>query len=176
MARRQQRQSFQNRRRPNRDWTGLAPAAFTAVPAASKVLISTVVLANPGIDETILRVVGGVRVISDQVVAIEDQLGAIGMHLITDTAFAIGITAIPDPVTDINDDGWFMYQAFGQRISIVSAVGFDGNMGEFYPIDSSAKRVIEGGSRVAVVVANAHATHGFQVALSFRMLAMVRGT
>ncbi len=176
MARRFQRQSQVRRRTPNRSWSGTQTVAFTVIPAASKVLLSTFVLSNPNIDETILRVVGGVGVASDQNVASEAQIGAVGLHLITDNAFAIGITAIPDPITDITSDGWFMYQLFNQRNNFATAVGFDSIQMMWYPIDSTAKRVIVEGSRVAVVAANAHATNGMQIGLSFRMLMQVRGT
>ena len=59
------------RKRHNNSWAAVIFSAFVTVPAASKVLLGTLVLSNPGIDETILRVVGNVVVESDQVGAAE---------------------------------------------------------------------------------------------------------
>jgi len=176
LARRQTRQFPTQRRRANRDWAGIVSTAFVAVPAASKVLLGTFVLANPGIDETILRTVGVLTVQSDQAAASENQLGAIGMRIVTDRAGTVGITAIPDPVTEVSDDGWFMYQGFAQAFTFLDSTGFDSDAGHTYAIDSSAKRVLEDGSRIAIVVANASSSHGLQVAIVLRLLAMVRGT
>ena len=175
MARRQN-QFRQSSSRPNRAWAGAAPAISTVVPAASKVLLSTVVLSNQGIDETILRVVGSVSILSDQVASSELQYGAVGMCLVTDTAAAAGIASIPDPVTDVQDDVWFFYQGFSQEFIVLTAVGSEPHFVTTYAFDSKAKRIFHLGSTVAVVAANAHATHGFAVALNFRLLSMVRGT
>ena len=176
MARRQFRQSFQRSSRPNRGWGGTVPAAITAVPAASKALVAVFTLDNQGIDETILRVVGGVHVISDQVASSEDQFGAIGMMLATDTAVATGITALPDPVTDVSDDYWFFYQSFAQRFILLSSVGFEADAGRWYPFDSKAKRILESGHQVVLIAANANATHGFNISVNLRVLSQVRGT
>ena len=129
-------------------------------------------LSNPGIDETILRVVGGLWITSDQTGAAEEQVGACGMIVVSDRAITTGITAIPDPVTEIGDDGWFLYVPFAQS----SARALTGLMGYWYPFDSKAKRIITDGFSVAVVIANASSVHVLQFALSFRFLTQVRGT
>ena len=171
---RSQRQ-FSRRSRPNRTWTGLVQSSLTTVSASSKVLISSVVLSNQGIDETILRVVGGLRIMSDQTAATEDQIGAFGLVIITDAAFAIGITAISDPVTEISDDGWMTYVPFAQRFRFLDASGFSEPAGGWYPFDSRGKRILSSGQRIAVVIANAGST-GLLVSVTFRLLAQVRGT
>ena len=108
-------QRFQNRsprrsgKRANRAWVGAFSVGIVNIPANSAVLISSFALSNPGIDETVLRTVGSIYVASDQTAANEAQLGAFGLILVTDQALSVGITAIPDPITDINDDGWFVY-------------------------------------------------------------------
>ena len=82
--------------------------AFTTVPAASKVLISTFVLADALVDLTILRTVGRFSVGSDQSAGLEPQIGAWGLILVTDRAVAAGVASIPGPFTDAPDDGWFL--------------------------------------------------------------------
>ncbi len=175
MARRQLRQ-FSRQSRPNRGWAGSVAAAQTTVPAASKVLISTFSLDNDGIDETILRTVGMFQITSDQVAANELQLGAVGMCIVTDTAIATGITAIPDPVTDAGDDVWLLYKSFTQEFLQLDATGVYPQFATQYEFDQKAKRIVHSGMAGAIVVANAHATHGFQIALNLRVLSQVRGT
>ena len=150
--------------------------AQTTVPANSKVLIGTFSLDNSGIDETMLRCVGGFSVASDQSAATETQLGAVGMAVVSSAAAAVGITAIPDPIADVIDDLWFFYHSFAQEFNFQSAVGVDADFATWYPFDQHAKRILSEGSVIALVASNAHATHGFRIAFFLRMLAMVRGT
>ena len=176
MARRQ-RSQFQSRRRsPNKNWAGLVATSEINVPAASKVLLSTLVLDNPGIDETILRTVGSVSIAPDQVAVTELQIGAIGLCIVSDTAAAAGIASLPDPVTDVADDVWLWYQAFAFELSFASAVGFDSNFAHMIQYDSRAKRIIQNGMSGVFVIANAHANHGFRVMHNSRVLTMIRGT
>ena len=175
MARRQQR-NFVRSSRPNRDWTGSIPVITIMIPAASKVLLASFALNNPGIDETILRTVGGVAVASDQTAQTENQIGAVGMCLVTDTALAAGIASLPDPVTDFSDDVWFMYQPFAQLTRFNDATGINFNAMTWYPFDSKAKRIMHNGMSLVVVAANASATEGMFVTMIFRMLSQVRGT
>ena len=165
-----------HRRPPNRAWAGIVPAAAVTIPANTAVLLATFTLDNDGIDETVLRVVGGVQVASDQLASSESQIGAIGMCVVTDTAAALGITAIPDPVSDVGDDVWFFYQGFAQQVTVLTAVGIAGDLSTWYPFDQKAKRIIHSGQTIALVGANAHATNGMAVTVVMRILGMVRGT
>jgi len=97
-------------------------ALDVVLPAASKVLLETVVLSNPGINETVRRTRGGVFVSSDQGAAVELQTGAFGAIIVSDTAVAAGVASLPDPVTDASDDGWFVWVPFTQ----ISAAGNGG--------------------------------------------------
>ena len=89
----------------NRGWSGLSLLDIQ-VPAVSKIFLGSFQLNNDGIDETVLRSVG------DWTVAGQSDgtyLVAIGMILVTDTALAEGVAAIPFPLFDIESDGWFLY-------------------------------------------------------------------
>jgi len=161
--------------RPNRSWGGLAFATYTTVGAASKVLLGSLTLSNPGIDETHLRTVGVLSVRSDQKVASEDMLGAIGMILVSDQALATGITAIPGPTTDIADDGWLFYQPIVQTFEFVSSVGFDSQGAVQYHFDSKGKRIVHDGVSIALVAQNSGST-GWAVGVVLRTLSQVTGT
>ena len=165
-----------NRSTPNRSWSAFNTAAPVAVPAASKVLLGSFSLTNPGIDETVLRTVGAFAVQSDQLGATEDQLGAFGMYVVTDRAIAIGLSAIPGPVTNAATDGWFMWKPILQEFAFGTGVGFIADMATRYDFDSKAKRIVNNGFGIAIMVENIHATHAFEITTSFRLLSMVRGT
>jgi len=133
-------------------------------------------LSNSNIDETILRTVGKFAVASDQAAASEIQVGAFGLILVSDAAVAVGITAIPGPITDSSDDGWFVYVPIVQSVEFISAVGVRPDWATCYDFDSKAKRKIEEGRQLAIVVENAHASFGFEITFAFRLLSMVSGT
>ena len=160
----------------NRSWAGGVETVYTVVPAASKILLSSFTLSNPGIDETVLRTVGLISIASDSVSASEAQIGAFGMIVVSTTALAVGITAIPSPVTDISDDGWFNFQAFANDQKLLSSVGLIADFSKEYIFDSKAKRVVSEGQAIAVVAENAHSATGLTIQASIRMLSMVRGT
>ncbi len=161
---------------PNRSWAGFNTASPVVVAAGTKVLLATLVLSNPGIDETVLRNVGVVSIQSDQSAATEQQIGAFGMIQVTDIAAAAGVASIPGPITDGTDDGWFTYVPFAQAFQFKTGVGFQGNVAQLYQFDSKARRRTSEGQLLAMVVENAHATHGLQIAVVLRTLSMVSGT
>ena len=167
MARVRARPRFAGRgRRPGGTWSRGIQASLTNVPAASKVLIDTFVLDNVSIAETVRRTLGHFIVTSDQDGADEQQLGAFGLVRISDAAGAIGITAMPGPVTERNDDGWFVWQSILSRgdASIAPA-----GQNQMYAFDSKGMRRIEEGFRIVVVVENSHATHGFDFGLGISL-------
>ena len=160
---------------PTRIWTGTGASVYTTVLAATKVLLGSFT-STANIDETVLRCVGAFAVKSDQDAASEDQLGAFGLCVVTDRAVAIGFTAVPGPVTNIADDVWSTYMTIAQSFEFQSAVGVNPDMAQLYHFDSRAKRKIPDGYSLAVMVENAHATHGFEIALTVRVLSMIPGT
>ncbi len=164
---------IQTRRPANRGWDGFVTTAPVAVPAGSKVLINTFALNNPGIDETALRTVGVMSVVSDQKNGDEQQIGAFGLIVINDTALALGITGMPGPVTGIGEDGWFLYVPFANTFLIATQVGFESPAGDSIRFDSRAKRKVHDGTGLAAVVENAHATHAFNFQVVYRILSMV---
>ena len=158
----------------NRAWGGISDLA-NAIGGSSKVLLGSLTLSNPGIDETMLRVVGVLSVLSDQVAASEVQHGAFGMIVVTDTALAAGAASIPGPVTDIADDGWFVHVPFVNQFSLLSSVGFEGNSSTSRYFDFKSKRIVHDGQSIAIMVENIGGT-GFTFNTILRVLSMVRGT
>jgi len=174
MARRQ----FQRSRtsRPNRGWAASMATTTTSIAAGTKVLIGSFGPSAVGVDETVLRTVGGIYVASDQTAASEVQIGAFGMINVTDRASAAGVASIPGPGTDAADD-WFLHVSFGAQNYFSSTVGRGPNEGNWYTFDSKAKRILQGvGEELVMIVENLGTVHGFTVIIMLRILAQVRGT
>ena len=144
-------------------WTrfdgGLTPAI--AVAAATKVLLST--FSPTTFSLTVRRTIIQVHVATDQLAASEEQVGAIGMLVVTDTAAAAGVASIPGPSTDASDDTWFLHKFFANTFRFGSAVGFDSIGGLSFEVDSRGQRKLPAGKVLALVVENASAAQGFVI-------------
>jgi len=140
------------------------------VAGGTKVLLGFFFLAT-AFEETVVRVRGMMTVITDQTVAGEPQVGAFGMIRVTDRAIAIGATAIPGPMTDGDDDGWFVWTPFAQIQQ--SAVTGSNNSVE---IDSKAQRIVREGQQLAVMFETAPVpnSEGVRVTVNLRALSRFR--
>ena len=154
-------------------WVGGADlAAYFAVAAASKVLNQTFTPGSGNFDApfTIVRTRGIVSIRTDQVVAAEEQIGALGFLVGNDQAIGVGATALPGPIVNIDSDKFFVWQPLAASNTLLSSVGFEPQMATTWTFDSKAMRKVKEGEGVAVMFENAHATHGFEAWLQFRML------
>ena len=148
--------SFRPRARPNVEWSDLSDVL--TVVASGKVLLAGLT-STIELQQTILRVRTMLGVGSDQVIASEQQIGAFGMIIVTDDAFAAGASAIPGPVSDPSAD-WFVYQPFIQSFQFDTAAGFDHAAFHQYDVDSKAKRVLEATETVAIMIELASDSEG----------------
>jgi len=136
-------------------------------------LIGSITLSNAGIGEVVRRTRGRWLVLSDTQAAYEEGIAALGFIVVTDTALGVGATAIPGPVTDANDDGWFVWEPWLGLVGgcavggSPSTVAGNNNSNEF---DSKAMRRVEEGFSVAVMIENASAAFALDVAMSFSTL------
>ena len=97
---------------------------------------------------TIVRIRGVVKVTNATAgVALDGFFGAHGMCIVTNEAFAVGITAVPTPLDDEDWDGWMWHSYFDVRAP--TATFADGvNAGAIYSnieIDSKSMRKIPDG-------------------------------
>ncbi len=164
------------RKTTNYNWSIIADIGNSIGTGVTKVVLGSLALSNQGIDETFLRFVGMLSVESDQLIATEAQIGAFGMIVVTDNAFGVGATAIPGPITDGADDGWFVHVPFSNTFSFVSGVGFDANFATQRYFDFKSKRITHSGDTIALVVESAAGSGGFTFSVIARALGMVRGT
>ncbi len=105
-----------------------------------------------------------VMIQSDQTAADELQFGALGFVVVNDLAAGIGAAAIPGPITDDDDDGWFVW------LPVMASFDSGIEKSQFYQFDSKAMRRVEEGFQVAVMFENASAATGLQVSVAFSML------
>ncbi len=117
---------------------------------------------------TIVRTRGMLLVNSDQTVATERQLGAFGMAIVSDQAVAIGITAIPTPITDRDSDLWFLYEPFARMQNVADATGVSAYSPQVF--DSKAMRKVEDGQEMVGVAELDTLSDGATFQQTFRML------
>ena len=165
------RRSFVGRRAPGRltEWGALAFASAEDPLAANSVVLLAVGDAT-FLDKrplTIVRTVGSLSVQSDQNVAVEYPFGAWGMAIVSDQAVAIGVTAVPNPVSNVTSDLWFAYGSFSAEGSASTNVGRPLMQ---FPFDFRSQRKVQDGENVIIVVANASAADGLNFVLNLRFL------
>ena len=97
---------------------------------------------------TIIRTHMDFMLISDQAVAIENQACAFGLAVVSEEAVAVGVTAIPTPVSSNGSDLWFLYQVMFAKESNLTDRSQPAN---FYSVDSKAMRKVEDGSELVGV-------------------------
>ena len=169
MPRARARITTRSRKIVNYSWA-VQTISATTVPPLSKILMGTFVLSTE-FDETVTRVRGILSVTSDSAIVVERQIGGWGLIRVSDSAAAIGITAIPSPVFNGSDDGWMVWVPFAAQSSFSTGAGHQGAQ---YAVDSKAQRIIREGQVVAVVVENSDSLHGLSIIQNIRLLARFR--
>ncbi len=108
---------------------------------------------------------------TDQTVANELFGCAIGQCVVSDQSVAIGVTAVPTPVTDLGSDLWLMHDTSMGSTENLSAVGFTPRAGYVKDYDSRAMRkVVEGQDIMLVAEGLGAISEGFVLAHQGRML------
>jgi len=118
---------------------------------------------------TIVRTRGLLYHHSDQVSANEAYQAAYGMAVVSEQAAAIGVTAIPTPITDQGSDFWFLYELLFGRFNFITGTGTNSPSGVQVPIDSKAMRKVDISENIVTVVETAGG-NGMTLVDSFRML------
>ncbi len=163
---------FQNRggvrrgRGPQRvaQWVGSADQGSVAVTAGAKVVIQSNALLE---NATIVRVRGQLTTFPTVASADLNIIGAYGIGIVSDEAFAAGAASIPGPWSNKDWGGWFVWLPISWRFEFISGVGVL-QAGITSVIDSKAMRKI-GLNETVVVVAESQGS-AFDVMDPFRML------
>jgi len=121
----------------------------TAVLAAS--LNAAALLLRPF---TVVRTRGIMHVISDQAASTETYGVAMGLAVVSDQASAVGVTAVPTPITDRDSDLFFVYEEIISRFEFKTGVGFEASTGTLMAWDSKAMRRVNGDQDIVLTVEN----------------------
>ncbi len=157
------------RRSRESTWVTLAPVNVTMTAAGGTIIGSLNAAALALRPFTIVRARFKYMVRSDQAAAIETQVGAIGIAVVSDESIAAGVGSIPTPITEIGSDLWLLHEIFMSMESNLTDRSLNGSVGE---IDSKAMRKVEAGQDIAIVaeMSTASSTGGMVVSLGGRML------
>ncbi len=107
---------------------------------------------------------------SDQLIATETQVVAVGLAVVSDQASAIGVSAVPTPVTDLASDAWYLHQWIMNEMFFITGVGFEAGMNKEADWDSKAMRRIEDGFDNILVVEAPAGLDGLNISLAGRQL------
>jgi len=133
-----------------------AQTAFVALGGSSILLSQVFVPFDAG--ETVIRTRGLFGWMSDQSTADEEQMGAIGIGVVTEQAATLGASAVPAPDTDAGWDGWLWHSYFASKFEFITGAGFDQQGMSRITIDSKAMRKVGDNERIVVVVQNSSPT------------------
>ena len=138
------------RRRETLWFSGTAMTVSPSAPSTATLLASLNAAALALRPFTVVRVRGIIHIQSDQAAATERQSLGYGLAVVSEQAVAIGVTAIPTPVTDDGSDLWFVYQRVMSSLAVVSAASaFE--IGKVFEFDSKAMRKVEDGQDLVEV-------------------------
>jgi len=117
---------------------------------------------------TIIRTRGVISVQSDQEVADEEGIFGMGYAVVSDDASAIGITAVPTPITDQASNLWFVYEEIPWSWRIVTSGA--GKTVTHQAFDSKGMRKVEVGQDIVNVVENNSSAFGCEFSVDSRLL------
>ncbi len=119
---------------------------------------------------TVVRTRGILHINSDQSAADESYGVDLGMAVVSAQASAIGVTAVPTPLTDKGSDLFFVYEQLFGRLFVGggSGTGVPTMASNFLQWDSKAMRKVQDDEDVVLTIENEIA--GAIAIVSFRML------
>ncbi len=131
-------------------WIGVSLGEIALVSASVQLLGVLNAAALAFRPFTVIRTRMDFNFSSDQEAADETPHGAFGMIVVNEKAAALGVTGIPGPTSQINDD-FFVWQGMSSNYQFVSATGSPGTIGKGYTVDSKAMRKVDTGDNVAIM-------------------------
>ena len=148
------------------------PPTFTALGAAgTAAILASLTAAELALRPfTVVRTRGILAVESDQSAATEIYHASYGLAVVSEQAFAIGVTAVPTPGTDRASDLWFVYEDVMGLFTFKSGVGFEEPSSAIKYFDSKAMRKVEDGQDLVVVTEANTNSNGLQIRNAGRIL------
>ncbi len=163
-------QSFVRGKSRETVWVGLSPTTVVMTGLGGTIVFS---LAAPGLalrPFTVVRSKISVYVRSDQEAAAELQMGAVAIAIVTDQASAIGVTAVPTPITDIDSDSFLLYGSFLNAQGTNTGAGSQVPSGHQIDFDSKAMRKVTESDDLIVVTEIDSTSAGVSLLITGRLL------
>ncbi len=150
-------------------WIGPAAQSFIAVGGGAKVIIASFDgSANNVRKPTIVRSRGQLAVKPTSFAADNNIVGAFGICIVSDRAFAAGAALIPGPFTDAGWDGWFVWRSFSLAVEFLDSTGVVFNGALVMEIDSKAMRKVTDDETIVLMAESLD--NNMQVSAPIRML------
>ena len=112
---------------------------ITLTGSGATILGSGVFPTIPGL--TLARIRGHLGLTLNAAGSVGDGFtGAFGIGVVTASAFAIGVTAVPHPIADAEWDGWLYHEFWDIRAGLDAALA--SNITRQIPVDSKAMRKV----------------------------------
>ena len=148
-------------------WIGPPPQGFLNVASGGATLLASF---TPGDPLTIVRNRGMVSVIPQATAADVDIVGAFGIGVVTNEAFAAGIASMPELFSDADWGGWMVWRSFSYSFDFKDSTGIFSPTWNF-EVDSKAMRKMKA-NEVMVEIAESQAG-AFGISIPIRTLVKV---
>ena len=159
------------RMRRQSTWIALAPSQDTIAASSTAVLISQLDAVGLALRPfTVVRTRGMILLHSDQRAATEDYEVNYSHSVVTTQASAIGVTAVPTPVTDVGSDVPHVFESLFGGITVTTDVGVVDPFGISLRFDSKAMRKVDDGQDLISVVETSATSEGCGMTTGFRVL------
>ncbi len=148
-------------------WVGPADQGFVNVAAGAKVIVASFAPSDAAFAKpTIVRTRGDVAC-SVTGSSTTEVVGAYGLCVVTDRAFAAGVGSLPGPWSDPGYDGWFVWRSFGIQVVGATADGFiQAQINQ--EVDSKAMRKVTDDETIVLVAESQAIT--YDISMPLRML------
>ena len=147
-------------------WFEFAPVD-TTVASGSAIIFSLNAVALALRPFTIVRTRVALALKSDQSAAIEVQAAGFGIAVVSDQAVAVGISAVPTPISELGSSLWLMHSLiYGDESDLTDRTRPQTNQ----TLDSKAMRKVEVGQDLIWVVEKATPSQGLILTAGGRML------
>ncbi len=130
-------------------WIAGVPVIDTEVATGGAILFSLNAAALSLRPFTVVRTHLEYFLFSDQEATTELQVAGVGVAVVSDEAVAVGITAVPTPITDMGSDLWLLHKVIMHNLTR-TASGLS-STGHQVSIDSRAMRKVEDGQDLITV-------------------------
>ena len=153
-------------------WFDIVPVSVVHTAGSAILLASLTSAEKARRPFTIVRTHLAFQFGTDQLIASETFGLGIGMCVVSDQAAAVGVSAVPTPITDLASDLWFIHQIAMGELLFGSGIGFieDAGPATTVLIDSKVMRKVNDDQDIILVSEGLGLDSGFGLTVAGRLL------